>query len=55
VALLCQDMSRLAPNYHTRRDTLDRVRPESIGVVLELVLEMLERIDRGELPGEDLT
>lgn len=44
--LLCQDTRGLAPNYHTRLDTIDRVRPESMSVVLQLVIEMIERIDK---------
>ncbi len=46
VALLCQDTTRLVPNYHTRLDTLDHVRPESLVVVLELVYEMVLALDR---------
>jgi hypothetical protein len=45
VCLLCQDATRLVPNYHTRRDTLDYVRPASLTVMLQLVLDMIERID----------
>ena len=47
VALLCQDATRLVPNYHTRLDTLDHVRPESLSVMLQLVLDMIAEIDRG--------
>ncbi|HEY8517422.1 MAG TPA: M28 family peptidase [Candidatus Binatia bacterium] len=47
VTLLCQDATRLVPNYHTRLDTLDWVRPESLQVMLQLVLDMIEQIDRG--------
>jgi len=47
VALLCQDATRLVPNYHTRLDTLEHVRPESLSVMLQLVLDMIEEIDRG--------
>jgi hypothetical protein len=42
---LCQDVSRLVPEYHTRLDTLDRVRPQSLAVTLQLVLTMIERLD----------
>jgi acetylornithine deacetylase/succinyl-diaminopimelate desuccinylase-like protein len=49
VSLLCQDISRLAPNYHTRLDTLERVRPDSLTVMLQLVLDMIEEIDAGAL------
>ncbi len=45
--LLCQDATRLVPNYHTRLDTLEHVRPESLRVMLQLVLDMIEEIDRG--------
>ena len=49
VCLLCQDISRLAPNYHTRLDTIEYVRPESMVVALQIVLDMIERIDAGKL------
>jgi hypothetical protein len=45
VCLLCQDATRLVPNYHTRLDTIDRVRPTSLGVMLQLVLDMMQRLD----------
>jgi acetylornithine deacetylase/succinyl-diaminopimelate desuccinylase-like protein len=51
VSLGCQDISRLAPNYHTRLDTLERVRPESLVVMLQVVLDMIEEIDAGTLDG----
>jgi acetylornithine deacetylase/succinyl-diaminopimelate desuccinylase-like protein len=47
VALLCQDATRLVPNYHTRHDTLEHVRPEALGVMLQLVLDMIQRLDDG--------
>lgn len=46
VCLLAQDTSRLVPNYHTRLDVIDHVRPESLSVTMQLVLDMIERIDR---------
>ena len=46
VCLLCQDTSKLVPNYHTRYDTIDKIRPESLAVSLQLVIDMLERIDQ---------
>lgn len=54
VTLLCQDATRLVPNYHTRLDTIDHVRPESLSVMLQLVLDMIEAIDRGacDAPGD---
>jgi hypothetical protein len=45
VALLCQDIARLPPNYHTRLDTLDRVRPQSLAVMAGVVAEMVRRLD----------
>lgn len=54
VALLCQDATRLVPNYHTRLDTIEHVRPESLTVMLQLVLDMIEEIDRGALPSAAL-
>jgi len=50
VALLCQDATRLVPNYHTRLDTLEHVRPESLEVMLQLVLDMLVEIDGRPAP-----
>lgn len=47
VSMSCQDTSRLVPNYHTRHDTVDKIRPESLAVSLQMVLDMIERIDRG--------
>jgi len=47
--ILCQDTSRLVPHYHTRLDTAEKVRPESLSVTLQLVIDMLQRIDE---PGE---
>jgi len=45
VCLMCMDISRLVPHYHTRFDTIENVRPESLAVSLQLVLDMLEKID----------
>jgi len=46
VSICCYDSSRLMPNYHTRHDTIENVRPESLSVALQLVVEMLRRIDQ---------
>ena len=43
--LLCQDTAKLAPNYHTRFDTIDHIRPESLSVSLQLVIDMIKKID----------
>jgi hypothetical protein len=46
LALLCQDNTQLVPNYHTRLDTLEHVRPESIDTMLSLVRAMIDRLDK---------
>jgi len=43
--LICQDISQAVPNYHTRNDTYEHIRPESLSVSLQLVIDMLKRID----------
>jgi Zn-dependent M28 family amino/carboxypeptidase len=50
VCIVAQDTTRLVPNYHTRLDVIDHVRPESLSVTMQLVLDMIERIDKAE-PG----
>ncbi len=45
VSLCCQDTSRLVPQYHTRLDTAEKVRPQSLAVTLQVVLDMLRKID----------
>lgn len=49
--ICCQDNSRLVPNYHTRLDTIDYVRPESMAVSLQIVIDMLKQIDLGSTIG----
>jgi Zn-dependent M28 family amino/carboxypeptidase len=46
ICLLCQDISRAVPNYHTRNDTYEHIRPESLSVSLQLVIDMLKQIDK---------
>jgi Zn-dependent M28 family amino/carboxypeptidase len=46
VSILCYNSSRLMPNYHTRHDTIENVRAESLAVTLQLVIEMINRIDQ---------
>jgi hypothetical protein len=46
VCLHCQDTSRAVPNYHTRDDTYEHIRPESLAVSLQLVIDMLKQIDK---------
>jgi hypothetical protein len=45
VSLSCQDSSRLVPHYHTRHDTMEHVRPQSLAVSLQTVIDMLKHID----------
>jgi hypothetical protein len=45
VSICCQDTSRLVPHYHTRLDTVEKVRPESLAVTLQVVMDMLQKID----------
>jgi Peptidase family M28 len=48
VSMLCQDTSRLVPHYHTRLDTIEHVRPQSLAVSLQMVIDMLKRIDQNQ-------
>ena len=48
VFLSSADYSRVPFNYHTRNDTYEHIRPESLSVMLQLVIDMIQRIDRGE-------
>lgn len=43
--LLSQDTTRLVPNYHTREDTPEHVRPQALSVTLQMVIEMIQQID----------
>ena len=45
ISILCQDTHRLVHNYHTRDDTFDLVRPQSLSTMLRLVYSILECID----------
>jgi hypothetical protein len=47
VCLHCQDTSRLVFNYHTPHDTLENIRPRSLSVSLQMVIDMIERLDAG--------
>ncbi len=44
--LSCCDPSKIDPNYHTRYDTYEHIRPESLSVMLQLVIDVVQRIDR---------
>jgi len=43
--ICCQDISKLVPNYHTRLDTIEFIRPESMVVSLQVVIDMLKKLD----------
>jgi len=45
VSFSLAENQKLAPNYHTRYDTIDWIRPESLAVALQTVIEMLKLID----------
>ena len=45
ISIACQDSTRLVPNYHTRHDTIEYVRPQSLAVSLQMVLDIIRRID----------
>ncbi|UCC59263.1 MAG: DUF4910 domain-containing protein [Dehalococcoidia bacterium] len=47
--ITCQDTFKLVPNYHTRNDTYEYVRPESLSVSLQLVIGIIERIDKQQV------
>jgi aminopeptidase YwaD len=43
--LASYDSSKFDPTYHTRYDTYEHIRPESLSVMLQLVIDMIQRID----------
>ncbi len=45
ISINCWDTTRLVPHYHTRYDTIEYIRQESLAVSLQLVIDMLARID----------
>ncbi len=45
VSMCLWDASRLVPHYHTRYDTIDHIKPSSLTVALQTLIEMLSRID----------
>jgi hypothetical protein len=52
--LVAMDCASLVENYHTRLDTLDRVRPAALSRALQTVLDVLESLDRceGQAPAD---
>ena len=45
VSMCLWDTKRLVPHYHTRHDTIEHIRPQSLTVALQTVIDMLRRID----------
>lgn len=45
VTLLAQDVGRIVPAYHSRRDTLDRIRSPALTATLQVVLGMIRHLD----------
>jgi hypothetical protein len=45
VSMSLWDTSRLVPHYHTRYDTIEHIRPRSLTVALQTVIDMLRFID----------
>ncbi|MBU4218020.1 MAG: Zn-dependent exopeptidase M28 [Actinobacteria bacterium] len=45
VSMCLWDTTRLVPHYHTRYDTIEHIRPQSLAVALQTVIDMLRRID----------
>jgi hypothetical protein len=47
ITLWAGDSSKWDPTYHTRYDTYEHIRPESLSVMLQIVIDMTQRIDKG--------
>lgn len=45
VSLCLAENDKLAPNYHTRLDTIDNIQPKSLAIALQIVIDMVRRID----------
>jgi aminopeptidase YwaD len=45
VSMCLWNTSRLVPHYHTRYDTIDRIRPQSLATALQTLIEILKSID----------
>lgn len=48
ICLTSCEHSKLDPTYHTRYDTYEHVRPESLSVMLQMVIDMIQRIDESK-------
>jgi hypothetical protein len=47
VAVSLWDTTRLVPHYHTRYDTIEKIRPQSLAVALQTVIDVIRLIDAG--------
>jgi len=45
VSMSLWDNTRLVPHYHTRHDTIEHIRPQSLRAALQTVIDMLRHID----------
>lgn len=43
--IFAQDSTKLVPEYHTRLDTLDKVRPEALVAGLDVTMDVIRQID----------
>lgn len=52
ICLLCADISKvqLLPNYHNRNDVYEHIHPMSLSVSLQMVIDIIERVDRDGNP-----
>jgi aminopeptidase YwaD len=46
VSMFMLDMSRMPPNYHTRHDTIEYIKPRCLAVALQTVIDMLRHLDQ---------
>jgi Peptidase family M28 len=46
VSMFMLDMSRMPPNYHTRHDTIDYIKPRCLAVALQTVMDMVRLLDQ---------
>lgn len=40
------DTTRLVPHYHTRHDTIDKIKPKSLAVALQLAIDIVKDLDQ---------
>jgi Peptidase family M28 len=46
VSMFMLDMSRMPPNYHTRHDTIEHIKPHCLAVALQTVIDMVRLLDQ---------